>query len=126
MKNKLWATILILFAVFIILSSACKKEGIPTLTTTFAQRIDNSSATTGGNITDEGDSPITERGVCWNIYDTHLAPSLADDHTSDGSGTGLFTSTVTGLSSGMVYCFRAYATNSQGTAYGQDYIYTNQ
>jgi hypothetical protein len=117
---------LFLLSVFLVFALGCNKKNLPEMSTSIVQRVDNTSATGGGNITSEGESPVTERGVCWNIYDTHIAPTIADERTSDGSGPGSFTSTVTGLSSGMVYCFRAYATNSEGTGYGQDYLYTNQ
>ena len=58
---------------------------------------------------------VTERGVCWT---TGLNPTISDNRTSDGTGTGSFTSTITGLNSGTTYYVRAYATNSVGTGYG--------
>jgi hypothetical protein len=58
---------------------------------------------------------VTERGVCWSILP---GPTIADNHTTDGSGTGEFVSNITGLTSFTKYYIRAYATNSGGTVYG--------
>ena len=88
---------------------------LPTVTTTAASSITTTTASSGGNVTSAGDYPVTERGVCWS---TAISPTLSDSHTSDGSGPGIFTSALSGLSSGMTYYVRAYATNGVGTAYG--------
>lgn len=79
--------------------------------------ITTTTATTGGLIGDDGGADITARGVCWN---TAGSPTTADSKTSDGTGDGAFTSTMTGLTYGTVYYVRAYGTNSAGTAYGQE------
>lgn len=73
------------------------------------------SAVSGGNITSDGGSPVTARGVCWS---TNSSPTIANNKTTDGSGSGSFTSSLTGLTANTTYYVRAYATNSQGTAYG--------
>jgi hypothetical protein len=62
-----------------------------------------------------GETSVTARGVCWN---TTGSPTIADSKTVDGSGTGSFTSSLTGLTQNTTYYVRAYATNSGGTAYG--------
>ena len=80
-------------------------------------RISSSTASSGGYIADDGGAEITARGVCWNTTGT---PTIADNKTSDGTGDGAFTSTMTGLSYGTVYYVRAYGTNSAGTAYGSE------
>jgi len=86
----------------------------PVLTTT--KSIANSdSIKSGGNITKDGGSPVTARGVCWS---TTQNPTIANTKTTNGAGTGIFTSSVTGLLPGKVYYIRAYATNSIGTGYG--------
>ena len=87
----------------------------PVITTIDLSAITSTTATSGGNITNDGGSPVTARGVCWS---TSQNPTIADSKTSDGSGTGNFTSSITGLSPGGTYYVRAYATNSIGTAYG--------
>ena len=86
-----------------------------TLTTTTASAITASETTSGGNITNDGGAPVTARGVCWSISQN---PSITDNKTTDGSGTGTFTSSITGLIPGATYYIRAYATNSIGTSYG--------
>ena len=94
-------------------------EALPVVTTSAVSNItlDNSTinATCGGNVTDEGASAVTARGVCWS---TSQNPTISGNHTSDGSGTGSFTSTITGLTANTTYYVRAYATNSSSTAYG--------
>jgi len=75
------------------------------------------TAKCGGNITDDGGAAITARGVCWS---TDPNPTVNDNKTSDGSGTGSFTSTLTGLHVNTTYYVRAYATNSFGTTYGNE------
>ncbi len=63
---------------------------------------------------------MTVRGVCWS---TSANPTTTDNKTVDGSGTGVFTSSITGLFPGTIYHVRAYATNRVGTSYGQDLSY---
>jgi len=103
-------------AVFLILNS-CNKGEIPTLTTAPITKITNTSATTGGNITSDGGSEITSRGVCYN---TSGNPTTADSRTLDGSGSGSFKSDLSFLTPNTYYTVRAYATNSAGTAYGNE------
>lgn len=91
--------------------------GAAVLTTTAASAITMTTATSGGNITSDGGAAVTARGVCWA---TTANPTITSPHTTDGSGTGTFTSNITGLSSNTVYHVRAYATNSAGTWYGDD------
>ena len=95
--------------------------GVATVTTTAATTITMSGAVTGGNVTSDGGSGITARGVCWA---TTANPIVAGSHTTDGSGTGTYTSTLTGLSSNTTYHIRAYATNAAGTVYGSDLTFT--
>jgi len=83
--------------------------------TSAVSNISETSATCGGNVLNDGGSPIIARGVCWS---TSPNPTISDSHTSDGSGTGIFISNLTGLTESTPYFVRAYATNSQGTFYG--------
>jgi hypothetical protein len=85
------------------------------LTTIDATLITANSFRSGGNITSDGGSPVTARGVCWG---TATGPTIANSKTSDGTGTGTFTSAISGLASGTTYYARSYATNSIGTSYG--------
>jgi starch-binding outer membrane protein SusE/F len=94
---------------------------VGTITTTAAGSITGTTAVTGGNITADGGSAITARGVC---YGTSHNPTIAGSKTSDGSGTGIFTSNLSGLSGLTTYYVRAYATNSAGTVYGNEISFT--
>lgn len=90
---------------------------IPTVSTLMVTDIDEVSAVSGGYISSDGGSVVSSRGVCWS---TSVNPTTANSRTIDGSGTGTYTSAITGLSSGVTYHVRAYAINSAGTAYGVD------
>jgi len=93
----------------------------PTLTTTTITSPTRTSAVSGGNITNNGGAAVTARGVCWSTSSGPVATGL---HTSDGTGNGTFTSNIIGLNSGTTYYVRAYATNSAGTAYGNELFFT--
>ncbi len=90
----------------------------PTVQTAAVQAIAANTAASGGNITAIGGSAVVRRGVCWS---TLQLPTVADPHTTDGRGPGEYTSQMTGLSVNTVYYVRAYATNSVGTAYGEQF-----
>jgi len=90
---------------------------VPTVTTTAASAVTGTTASSGGNVTADGGASITARGVCWS---TSANPTTSNSTTSDGTGTGSFSSAITGLSPGTIYHVRAYATNSAGTGYGTD------
>jgi hypothetical protein len=97
-----------------------KTTSLATLTTTAGAVVDMNSATSGGNITNNGGATVTSRGICWSMSPN---PTLADSKTTDGSGSGIFTSTLTSLQIGGTYHIRAYAVNSVGTSYGNDVTY---
>ena len=99
------------------LSVRCLKNQLPTLTTLAASSISTTSASIGGNINSDGGVNIISRGVCWSL---NASPTIADNKTSDGTGIGAFTSSITGLTPNTTYYVRAYATNSLGTAYGNE------
>jgi hypothetical protein len=94
---------------------------LPTVTTTAVTDIAQTTATSGGNVTSDGGATVTARGVCWS---TSPNPTTADNHTTNGSGTGIFVSFLTGLTPNTSYYIRAYATNSVGTAYGNELTFT--
>jgi len=94
---------------------------LPTITTSNITNITSSSATGGGNVTNSGSGSVTARGVCWS---TSQNPTINNSKTVDGSGTGSFTSNITGCSPNTTYYVRAYATNSVGTAYGNQVSFT--
>ena len=113
----------LIFGLMLPLFFNCKKEDVPTsttqflpvLTTTLPLDVTSTSATCGGNISSDGGAAVTARGVCWSANQN---PTISDSKTTNGQGLGSFTSSITGLSSKTTYYFRAYATNSAGTAYG--------
>ena len=119
--------------IIILLSTCCKKEEpnpepatIPSISTTNVSAIKITSATCGGNVSNDGGTPIIVRGVCWS---TQSNPTILDNYTQDGCGVGISVSTLTNLRANITYYVRAYATNSIGTAYGNDVtfiIYLNQ
>jgi uncharacterized protein (TIGR02145 family) len=95
--------------------------GIATLTTSI-NAIGSTNVTAGGDILNDGGGMITIRGVVWS---TSPNPTIAlVTKTTDGTGSGSFTSAVNGLSVGTTYYIRAYATNSAGTAYGNELSFT--
>lgn len=93
----------------------------PIVTTTPVSSIGETSATSGGNVTFQGASSVTARGVCWSTY---VNPTISSSYTTDGTGTGSFSSSVNGLSPSTYYHLRAYATNSYGTSYGDDIVFS--
>jgi len=103
------------------LSLTTSPISLPSLTTTSASSITTTSAVSGGNITNDGGGSVTARGIC---YSTTTNPTTSNNIVANGSGTGTFTATLTGLTPGTTYYIRAYATNSAGTAYGTNLSFT--
>jgi hypothetical protein len=98
---------------------------VPTVATQDITNIGATTATGNGNITDLGIPNPTAHGFCWNTTGT---PTLADSITDEGAAaaTGAFTSNMTGLSANTTYHVRAYATNTAGTAYGNQVSFTTE
>ena len=94
---------------------------LATISTTPISSITSTSAESGGTISSDGGAAITARGVCWS---TAQNPTVNDSKTLDGSGTGSFSSSLTGLKPGTTYYVRAYATSIIGTAYGSQLSFT--
>jgi hypothetical protein len=101
-------------------TTTASATALPTVTTTPITAITATTATGGGNVTADGGASITARGVCWA---TTANPVSTGNHTSNGTGTGIFISAITGLTAGTTYHVRAYATNSVGTVYGGDSVF---
>jgi hypothetical protein len=103
-------------------SVRCIRGWLPVVYTATAGSITSTTATSGGTVSDEGDTPVTARGVCWG---TSSGPTVAlTTKTTDGSGTGIFTSNITGITENTTYYLRAYATSSTGTVYGNEITFT--
>lgn len=93
---------------------------IPTLTTLSVSSITSATCSTGGTITSDGGTTITDRGVCWS---TTAIPTILNSKTTDGSGIGIFSSALTSLTANTTYYVRAYASNIVGTGYGNQYSF---
>lgn len=89
----------------------------PTVTTAEVTNIDWRTATGGGEVTDDGNATVTERGVCWS---TSHNPEVSGAHASNGTGPGSYTVNMTGLTAGTTYYVRAYAKNIAGLSYGNE------
>jgi len=115
------------FYVFLIICSlsvlipGCKLLRPPTVSTSQVSNIGPNAATAGGNVTNDGNSDILVRGVCWSIK---KSPTVEDLRTTDGYGMGVFTSAIAGLTTNTLYYVRAYATNEEGTSYGNQVTFT--
>ena len=94
---------------------------IPTVSTNTVIGISATTATSGGDISSDGGSYVSVRGVCYSKYGT---PTVDSSTTSDGSGTGIYNSNMTGLTASTTYYVRAYATNSIGRGYGSVISFT--
>ncbi|SLM28453.1 exported hypothetical protein [Desulfamplus magnetovallimortis] len=97
----------------------------PSVTTAAISSVTETSAVSGGEVTSDGCDAITARGVCWSTSQNPTVDSNDGKTTeSIGTGTGTFTSNITSLTPDTTYYVRAYATNSAGTAYGEERTFT--
>jgi uncharacterized protein (TIGR02145 family) len=100
----------------------CKKKLTELIvTTTNVTDITQTTASGGGIVVSDGGAEVTSRGVCWH---TSFNPTIVNSKTIDGSGLGTFKSNITQLTPNTFYYYRAYATNSAGTAYGNQENFT--
>jgi uncharacterized protein (TIGR02145 family) len=114
-------TVLLAFLSVLLLLTSCKKDPtIPVLTTNPASNVTVNSAAISGEITDDGGSPVTTRGICWG---TEVDPSIDGLHTNNGAGVGIFSTAITGLSPNTIYHARTYAENNVGIAYGNEIVF---
>ena len=104
-------------------SFTTKTKTIATIATTPATKVSCTSATVGGNVTEDGGANVTERGIC---YSTSANPMTANTKVTSGIGTGSFTCNLTDLQDGTTYYVRAFATNAKGTAYGEEVSFTTK
>ena len=120
--------IVILLALELVLYSCTPQESIkstPSVTTGEVTYITATSARCSNDVTSGGskNATVTVRGVCWS---TSPNPTTAKSKTTNGVGLGTFTSYLTGLTPNTTYYVRAYATNSEGTAYGNQKSFKTQ
>jgi hypothetical protein len=98
----------------------------PTVSTASVTIYTSNTATLGGNVTSLGSSALSARGICYSSTNTSPALSLSNSTcvVASGTTTGTFTVAATGLTLSTTYYVRAYATNTQGTAYGSSVSFT--
>jgi uncharacterized protein (TIGR02145 family) len=123
MRNLHGFSIAILLIIFM---NSCKKEkqvlpSVPLVSTKTISELSYTSALSGGNVSNEGDSPISFRGVCWS---TSTDPTVYDDRTIESGGLGVFDSKMIGLIPNTTYYVRAYASNSSGISYGNSQVFS--
>ena len=94
---------------------------LPSVTTANITNIAQTTATGGGNVTSDGGAAVTVKGICWS---TSEPPTIGDSKSTDGSGTGSFISSLSGLNPNTLYYVRAYATNIAGTGYGNQMTFS--
>ena len=126
--KKVSNTLTLIIAVsFIIFSVGCDKgpKNVPTVTTKVATQITQTTATSGGDVTNDQGEYVTSRGVCWN---TSAHPTINNNITTDGQNMWEFTSKLTGLAHNTKYYYRAYAiirdNPTAGVGYGAEYSFT--
>lgn len=120
MDGKYFLVVVVFFCLF----NSCKKEenyGVeeimaPQVSTITASSVTQTEATFEGEVTDDGNDPITERGFCWSLDEQ---PTINDHYSSFGYGTGRYKVKATNLLSGEKYYYRAYAKNKEGESYGE-------
>ena len=122
-----YRTLILNTLLIVILFMSCKKEDnnptivIPTVTTTAISAITTGSASSGGAVTSDGGGVLSAWGVCWS---TSVNPTLANSFLQNNEISGGFSSALNGLTDNTMYYVRAYATNSVGTAYGNEVSFT--
>lgn len=90
---------------------------------TLKVRIENAintsatEATITADVWDLGSTACDERGVCWS---TSHNPTIADNHTQNGTGSGTYTANITGMIAGTTYYVRAYAHDGDGYVYSDE------
>lgn len=97
-------------------------SAVPVVSTATVSDITQHSVTCGGTVSSDNGNAVTARGVCYSAIS--VEPTINDSRTIDGTGTGSFVSQITNLQSGTKYYIRAYASNSEGTGYGEIKVIT--
>jgi len=125
MKKLALKSVIFLFAIIALYGCASENnvvKTVPQLATKTITNITLTTAASGGNITSDGGDAVIARGIVWNNV---TAPTTnLSTKTTDGAGIGIFSSTITNLIPSSTYFVRAYATNSVGTAYGNELSFT--
>lgn len=94
---------------------------LPSVSTTAIKDLTENSVTIEGDVTSDGGSNVTKRGVVWDLISN---PTISDNNEEAQSGTGQFSVSLTGLQSNTTYFARTYAVNGKGTVYGNEQQFT--
>jgi hypothetical protein len=123
MNRVLKISINVFFTILILLNfnSCNKKQALSVVTTLDVSNITMTTALARGQVTSDTNGDVTSRGICWG---TSSDPEVSGNKTAGGSGTGIFASSITGLTAGTKYHVRAYAASDAGTFYGSDVQFT--
>jgi uncharacterized protein (TIGR02145 family) len=122
--QKIYYPALALMSAMLMIFISCEKDNnksVPVLTTTIITGITQTTATSGGTITDDGGAIVSERGVCWS---TKPNPTINDSKNIDDNGTESYSSSISGLEPNTTYYLKAYAINSEGKGYGAEKSFT--
>ncbi|MES2574714.1 MAG: choice-of-anchor D domain-containing protein [Bacteroidota bacterium] len=115
---------LLLASLLLTISFTSSYAAVATVTTTTVSAIAQFSATSGGNVTANGGAAVTARGILWGTAAGLTIAQAPAGTSSNGTGNGVFTSYLAALKPNTTYYYRAYATNSSGTAYGAELSFT--
>ena len=119
--NPVFLIALLTAGIFAGCSKDLEEASMPDVETLIISNISETSAVTGGIVTDDGNAFITDRGFCW---DENPQPDISlSTKKSSGRDKGSFESELTNLTPGQTYYVRAYATNSEGTSYGNELVF---
>lgn len=94
---------------------------VPVVSTSVVSNFTSTTAEIGGNVSSEGLTVVTERGIYWGLYPD---PDMTGTKIQVGNRAGLFSTTLSGLTPGITYYVKAYASNSVGSAMGEQVSFT--
>jgi len=105
-----------------ILTFTTGSVSIPAVSTSAISSVLSYKVVGGGIITDNGNAPVVA-GLCWSESKN---PTVNDKKTIVDDAEGSFESIIGNLKGGTKYYYRAYATNSVGTVYGEEMSFTTE
>jgi uncharacterized protein (TIGR02145 family) len=125
MKGIIWLSAITVLSLVVIITNSCVENEPepghpPVLSTKNIFSLSPTTVYSGGEVTSDGGSAVTEKGLCWN---TIQSPTIYDNKIVAGAGTGHFKSKITGLTPSSTYYIRAYATNNIATSYGNEFVF---
>ena len=118
---KIWLPLSGILLILAIFNCSDDNKAVPTLSTPNVTIITQTTVKCGGTVVDSGKTAVNTRGVCWS---TNAKPTITDNITKDGAELGTFSRFITGLTANTTYFIRAYATNNDGTGYGNEVSFT--